>query len=100
MVVGGTDARLRAPGTEVTYTPMGPKPDSYDIRVTGASLGEVPLPVPEGALAHVDTGTSFCYVPQGVFDAFRKAMQTERCVCMCVRVWFCGLGLGFGLMGG
>lgn len=80
MVVGGTDARLRAPGTQVVYTPMGDKLDSYDIHVEGAKLGDAPLPVPAGALAHVDTGTSFCYVPQKVFDAFKAALQTEQCV--------------------
>lgn len=80
MVVGGTDSRLRAPGSEVMYTPMGDTAGAYDITIDGVRLGEqVLLPMPAaGAIAHVDTGTSFCYVPQAVFAAFKAAMQTER----------------------
>lgn len=78
MVVGGTDARLRAPGSEVRYSPMGDKIDAYDIAVTGARLGDTALPVPANAMAHVDTGTSFCYVPQAMFDAFKAALQAPE----------------------
>jgi hypothetical protein len=81
MVVGGTDTRLRAPGSEVSYSPIvGDKGDAYDIAIDGARLGEASLPVPAGAVAHVDTGTSFCYVPQAVFDAFKAELQSARCV--------------------
>lgn len=50
--------------------------DTYTVGVASATLGDIPLPLPENATAWVDTGTSLAYLPEAFVRSFQQALAT------------------------
>lgn len=75
-MLGGGDARLHE--GPVRYTPMKGRNDTYTIGVESATLGGMPLPVPDNSSAFVDTGTSLAYLPGPFVDALQQMLATPK----------------------
>lgn len=72
--MGGTDAE-RLAAEPVQYTPAIDA-ISYTVGIESITFGDEALPLPEKVAAIADTGTTLAFIPQTVFDGFKKVRRT------------------------
>mmetsp|Transcript_20687 Transcript_20687/g.48318 ORF Transcript_20687/g.48318 Transcript_20687/m.48318 type:complete len:461 (+) Transcript_20687:58-1440(+) len=78
LAIGGYDSRYAAPGSRLQWTPLHHS-GYYGVALKSLSFGGQVWAQPQDSLGRtvVDSGTTFTYFPQKVYDALRQAISAK-----------------------